>query len=332
MSQKQIEILSEVKRVLELEAGAILRCAERLSLEKSAEQFQKAIQLFQDSLSRKGKIVVTGVGKSGKIAQKIAATFSSTGSFSVFLHPTEGLHGDLGVVQPGDTVLALSYTGNTDEIVRLVPSLKSLRIPIVGMGGNSDSQLAQKCDAWIDASVEQEACPHNLAPTTSTTLSLALGDALAVTLMQIRGFDAKAFAQNHPGGSLGKRLQLTVSDLMQQGDQVALVSPQSSMDEVIIKSTQKKLGAALVVEGTKLVGIITDGDIRRALQLKEKFFTLKAADVMTQTPVTVQPEMMAEEALHIMENRPSQISVLPVADAAGNWLGVVRLHDLVRTF
>jgi len=193
--------LAEVKRVLQLEGDSILKCVERLERPEFAKPIETALQYCQKALGLGGKIVVTGIGKSGKIAQKIASTMCSTGTLAVYLHSTEGLHGDLGLVSKNDVVLALSYTGNTDELVRLMPSLKSLRVPVIGIGGNSQSKLAQLCEVWIDGSVETEACPHNLAPTTSTTLALAIGDALAITLMQLRGFDAAAFAQNHPGGA-----------------------------------------------------------------------------------------------------------------------------------
>jgi arabinose-5-phosphate isomerase len=328
---KPINALEEVKRVMQLEGEAILKCADRLEttpvLRKSIET---ALQHFQHALQNGGKVVVTGIGKSGKIGQKIAATMCSTGTLAVYLHPTEGLHGDLGLVAKKDAVLALSYTGNTDELVRLMPSLKSLQVPVVGLGGNSQSKLAELCDVWIDASVDAEACPHNLAPTTSTTLTLAIGDALAIALMQLRGFDAQAFALNHPGGSLGRRLTLKVSDLMHSGDAVPRVGGDASVEEVLMTSTQKKLGAVLVVEGHRLLGIVTDGDIRRALQHREKFFHLKATQVMTAKPVTIQADQMAKAALDLMENRPSQISVLPVVDASGHWMGIIRLHDLVK--
>lgn len=328
----KIDIIAEVKRVLQAEGEAILSNAQRAGEPANRAALEKALGHLQTALSRGGKVVVTGLGKSGKIGQKIAATLSSTGSLAVYLHPTEGLHGDLGLISPNDAVLALSYTGNTDELVRLVPSIKSLRVPIIGLGGNPRSQLAQLCDVWLDAAVETEACPHNLAPTCSTTLALALGDALAVTLMQLRGFDAAAFAQNHPGGALGKRLNLRVADIMHRGDAVACLGPQASVEDVLVSSTQKKLGAVLVVEAgsQKLLGIITDGDIRRALKHREKFFSMKAVEIMTAKPVTVGPEQMAKEALDLMENRPSQISVLPVTDSSGNWQGLIRLHDLVR--
>lgn len=338
-TMKQLDVVSEVARVLRMEGQSILDCAQRLTAPSprpsapngAADAIRKALGFLQGALDKGGKIIVTGVGKSGKVGQKIAATLCSTGSFAVFLHPTEGLHGDLGVVGPGDAVLAFSYTGNTDELVRLLPSLKSLGVPVIGVGGNAQSRIASRCDAWIDGFVEQEACPHNLAPTSSTTLALALGDALAVALMQLRGFDARAFAQNHPGGALGRRLHLKVADVMRQGDEVPTVAAQASMDEVVVISTRKKLGAVLVVDGTRLLGIVTDGDLRRALSHREKFFQLKAGEVMTANPVTASAEMMAQAALELMENRPSQISVLPVVDQDGDWKGIVRLHDLVSS-
>ena len=327
------KILAEVVRVLRLEGQSILECADRLqSKNENGEGLEKVVDCLCRVLEGGGKLIVTGVGKSGKVAQKIAATLSSTGSLAIFLHPTEGLHGDLGVVQKKDAVLALSYTGNTEELIRLLPSLKAMGVPIIGIGGNASSQLGQSADYWLDASVSAEACPHNLAPTSSTTLALALGDALAVALMQLRGFDSQAFALNHPGGSLGRRLHMKVSDLMHTGESVARASPDASMHEVVIASTDKKLGIVLVVEGTQLKGIITDGDIRRSLQVKEKFFTLKASDVMTRNPVVISPESMAHSAIDIMENRKSQISVLPVVDEQMNWKGVLRLHDLIRIF
>jgi len=328
----KIDIIPEVVRVLRMEGQAILDCSQRLSQNSAAKQLQEAIHLCQRSLEGGGKIIVTGVGKSGKVAQKIAATLCSTGSFAVFIHPTEGLHGDLGLVRSEDVVLALSYTGNTEELLRLLPSFKSRGVALVGLGGNSQSKLAAQCDAWIDARVDQEACPHNLAPTSSTTLALALGDALALSLMQLRGFDSTSFAENHPGGSLGRKLHFKVEDVMQQGAAVAVVGPESTMEEVIVISTQKKLGAVLVVDGARLIGVITDGDLRRALQFREKFFHFKAAEVMTKDPVTTHPKMMAQAALKLMEDRPSQIAILPVVDEAGEWKGLLRLHDLVKAF
>ncbi|MEN9723184.1 MAG: hypothetical protein RJB38_1170 [Pseudomonadota bacterium] len=320
-------------QALEIETQALSKSLERFRTDpQSRAQLALALELLGSGLKRGGKIVVTGVGKSGKIANKIAATLASTGSIAIFLHPTEGLHGDLGMITPADVVLALSHTGNTEELLRLVPSLKALGVPLIGLGGNPDSQLARSAHAWIDARVEQEACPHNLAPTSSTTLALALGDALAVTLMKIRGFDQRAFALNHPGGSLGRRLQLKVQDVMHPLSVTPLVSPQDSVEKILEEAGKRNFGAVLVVEGPRLAGIVTDGDLRRALRHRESFFHLRAQDIMTPTPVTTTPESMAYEALEQMENRPSQIKELPVVDSQGQVLGLVRLHDLVRIF
>lgn len=327
-----IDIIPEAIRVLELEGNAILECSRRLKDGASAQGFTQTVEWCQRALDQGGKIVVTGVGKSGKIGQKIAATLCSTGSLAVFLHPTEGLHGDLGVVRPGDVVIALSYTGNTEEVVKLVPILKGRGVKVVGLGGKVHSRLAQECDAWMDAEVKQEACPHNLAPTTSTTLALALGDALAVTLMGLRGFNAQAFAQNHPGGSIGKKLNLKVSDLLIPLSKVGCVAPDALIDEVIQLATRRQLGAVLVVVDGKLLGIITDGDIRRSLSHREGFFQLRAQEIMTRNPVVAHSEMMANDALRLMEDRPSQISVLPVVENGDLALGLLRLHDLVQSF
>jgi len=320
---------------LEIESEALTRCLLRLkdpSQSPTQAGIIRAVQILNESLSKGGKVVVTGVGKSGKIAQKIAATLASTGSLAIFLHPTEGMHGDLGMVTSNDVILALSYTGNTEEILRLLPSLKSLSVPLIGLGGNPQSQLAQASDAWIDASVEHEACPHNLAPTASTTLALALGDALAVTLMKVRGFDERSFALNHPGGSLGKRLQLRVRDVMKPREMTPVVSPTASMDAVLEESGKRNFGAVIVLENDQLQGIITDGDLRRALKHREKVFSMLARDIMTPSPVSTTADTMAFEALELMENRPSQIKELPVIDEHRKVLGLVRLHDLISVF
>ena len=331
---KDAELLSELRRTLTLEGETILTTARALesAADSGAAGWLKAMKLLQASLEAGGKIVLTGIGKSGKIAAKIAATLSSTGSEATYLHPTEGLHGDLGFVRARDVVLAFSYTGNTEELLRILPAFKVLKTPIIAVTGNLRSRLAELSDAVIDASVAQEACPHNLAPTTSTTLSLAIGDALAMTLMKLRNFDASDFARNHPGGSLGRKLNLAVADAMQKGDAVGLVTEDTMMDQVVVVATQKRLGAVLVVKDRKLVGLITDGDIRKSLAHREKFFQLRASEVMTKNPSTAIPEMPARDAIALMENRKSQISVLPVVDRDGNWLGLLRLHDLLQTF
>lgn len=331
---KDADLLTEIRRTLTLEGESILATARSLenAADARATAWVKATKLVQGALDAGGKVVAAGIGKSGKIANKVAATLASTGSPAIYLHPTEGLHGDLGFIQPKDVLLAFSYTGNTEELLRILPAFKALKTPIVAVTGNSRSRLAELADAVIDASVAQEACPHNLAPTTSTTLSLAIGDALAVTLMKLRNFDAESFARNHPGGSIGRKLNLSVADAMQKGDAVGLVEESTPMDQVVVVATQRRLGAVLVVKGKSLVGLITDGDIRKALTHRERFFQMRASEVMTARPTTAIPEMPARDALALMENRKSQISVLPVVDRDGNWVGLLRLHDLLQTF
>lgn len=331
MTQKPSQDSKNAIETLEIEARALRSCAERLSHPEPRALLDSVVAHLDRTLAQGAKIVLTGVGKSGKIAEKIAATLSSTGSLAVFVHPTEGLHGDLGLFRENDAVIAISYTGNTEEIIQLLPSLKKRGITVIGIGGNAQSKLARDCSYWIDASVEKEACPHNLAPTASTTLALALGDALAVALMKRRGFDAQNFAENHPGGSLGRRLHLRVKDLMHQGKDLPRVSQEASMKEVVVRSTEKKLGAVLVLEKERLLGIITDGDIRRALQHEEKFFTFRARDIMTAQPTVCAPETPLLEALSAMRDRPSQISVLPVVDAQGHCVGILRLHDVIQS-
>lgn len=332
MSAAQSRDFQVFLNAMELEGKAVLSCAQRLSTDEEKRAVLRALDLLSDALARGGKIVVTGLGKSGKVGQKIAATLCSTGSLAVFLHPTEGLHGDLGVVTRQDVVLALSYTGNTEELIRLVPSIRALGVGVVAIGGNRSSQLAALADVWIDGAVAQEACPHNLAPTASTTLALAIGDAFAMALMNRRGIDSAAFAANHPGGTLGRRLSLRVGDIMHRTELLPLVGSDASMDEVVVLSTDKKLGAVLVVDPVgQLLGIVTDGDLRRALRHRERFFALKASDVMTRQPIVTVPEAMAQQALELMENRASQINVLPVVEPQGRVVGLVRLHDLIRS-
>ncbi|MBN23329.1 MAG: hypothetical protein CL678_18735 [Bdellovibrionaceae bacterium] len=321
-------LMNEIKTVLSLEAQAIQDSISTLN----SDQWSHALELCVKTLENGGKIVVTGIGKSGKVGQKIAATLSSTGSLAIFLHPTEGLHGDLGVVTSRDIVLALSYTGNTEELLKIAPSLKSRKVALISITGNGKSRLAELSDAILEAKVAQEACPHNLAPTTSTTLALAFGDALAIALMKLRKLDEKTFALNHPGGSLGKKLTFLVRDVMHPLEHLPILTKEATAEEVIGITTEKKLGAALVIDEGTLLGIITDGDIRRALQKKEAFFKLKAEDLMGKNPTVVFEDTLAIEALRTMEDRPSQISVLPVVNEKNQIKGLLRLHDLLQSF
>jgi arabinose-5-phosphate isomerase len=323
----------EFCRVLRLESEAISLALHRFESDPDQQhRIQSALQLLLESSRKNGKVLVLGLGKSGKIAAKISATLSSTGTPSVYVHPTEALHGDLGVIGPHDMVIAISHTGNTSEIVELLPYFQKRSIPVIALSGNPSSKLAQKAAILIDCSVPEEACSHNLAPTSSTTLTLAIGDALAIALMQARGFSAEDFAKNHPGGSLGRRLQLEVRDLMHPIPKAPAVGPDAGVDEILALSTERKLGAVLVQEASSLLGIITDGDLRRALRLKEKFFEMKASEIMTRNPITVGERSLAYDALRIMEERESQISVLPVVNSSGIALGLLRIHDLVQTF
>ncbi|MBS1960023.1 MAG: KpsF/GutQ family sugar-phosphate isomerase [Bdellovibrionales bacterium] len=322
----------EFCRVLKVESNALQESLARLEAnEAKSRTVENALNLILDRTRNGGKVLVCGVGKSGKIAAKFAATLSSTGTPAIYLHPTEAMHGDLGVLSKQDVVIAISYTGNTDELVGLLPFFETRNTPMIGIGGNPQSRLGEKCKFWIDASVTEEACPHHLAPTTSTTVALAITDAIAIALMQMRGFTAEDFARNHPGGSLGRRLQLKVSDLMHPLSKAPSVTATATMDEVLKLSTERKLGAVLVVDQATLVGIITDGDIRRALSHKERFFQLLARDIMTAKPISVSPMLLAFDALRKMEERESQISVLPVVNDRGYALGLIRIHDLVQT-
>ena len=270
-------------------------------------------------------MVLTGVGKSGLICKKIAATFASTGTPAFFLHPGDAAHGDLGMVRGDDTVIAVSNSGETAELLNIVPVIKSFGIPVIAITNNSESSLARFSDVTLLLHVEKEACPLGLAPTTSTTATLALGDALAVTLMKLKGFKSEDFARFHPGGKLGIRLS-RVKDIMRKGDDIPVVSPDTTFKEVIYEISSKKLGATLVVEDKKLVGIITDGDLRRAFEKGVNFDT-RAREIMTENPKTVREDIFAEKAVEIMEKY--KITVLPVINENGQITGIIHLHDIL---
>jgi len=314
---------TKVQELLKLEALAIQHAADRLD----EASVSKAIELITACES---KIVVIGVGKSGVIAQKIAQTLTSTGTVAVFVHPSDAQHGSLGVITNGDVVLALSNSGETDEIVALLPALADRGVSLISIIGNTNSTLARKSHVVLDASVDKEACPLNLAPTTSTTVALAIGDAIAMTIMESRGLTAEDFAANHPAGRLGKRLTMRVSDLMHESPNV---TPADNWIEVVKAISKFALGAVNVVNKGRLVGIVTDGDLRRTIEstAADSLGSLTAEEMMTSNPIDVAPDTLAYDALQIMENRPSQISVLPVVDVDGKCIGLLRLHDIVRS-
>ena len=311
--------LSLARKVLQTEAAAILALVDRLDA-----RFVRAVELIRDC---RGRVIVTGMGKSGIIARKISATLASTGTPAFFLHPAEAIHGDLGVVQAGDIVVALSHSGETDEILRLLETIRRGGAGIIAITGHPGSTLGQFADVTLDCHVAEEACPLNLVPTASTTAALALGDALAMTLLVEKGFRAEDFANLHPGGKLGKRL-MRVEQLMHAGDDIPQVDETTSMRDVIYEMSRKGLGMTCVTSGGALVGIITDGDLRRRMTTTPNVLDLRAADVMTTSPVTIPRHLLAVEALNLMERRKIT-SVIVSADAAIQ--GVVHLHDLWRT-
>jgi arabinose-5-phosphate isomerase len=315
----------QAKRVLRIEANAIAALIDRID-----HRFEQAVNLI---LHCKGRVVVTGMGKSGLIGKKIAATLASTGTPALFLHPAEGIHGDLGMVTRGDTVIALSNSGETEEVARMLPSFKRLGIKIISLTGNMESTLAKNSDVVIDVGVEEEACPLGLAPTASTTATLAMGDALAVALLEQRGFREEDFACFHPGGTLGKRLLLRVRDLMHTGDAIPLVSEETLIKDAIYEISSKKMGVTAVVNSEgKLVGIISDGDLRRWMEKTEKsgenLLTKKAKDIMTRDPKFAHKDALAAEAVGVMEK--NSITCLIVSDTGTRPEGVIHLHDLLK--
>lgn len=312
--------LDDGRRVLALESAALAALADRLD-----DDFCRAVALV---LECDGRVVTTGMGKSGAVARKLAATLASTGTPALYLHPAEGVHGDLGMVTDGDVVVALSYSGESDELTAILPALGRLAVPIIAFTGSRQSSLGEAATVVLDVSVEREACPLNLAPTTSTTAMLAMGDALAIAVMLQRRFSAQDFALRHPAGALGRRLLLTTRAVMRTGDMVAQVTPDTPLRDVLFAITRAHAGAACVVEEGTLLGIITDGDLRRAMLADEHFLARPAKQVMTAPGKRIDPGALATEALALMERH--LIGELPVVDEAGRVLGVVNLKDLLR--
>jgi len=309
------------KEVIRIEAEAVAALVTRIG-----QNFVAAVDTIYNC---KGRVIVTGMGKSGLVARKIVATMNSTGTASIFLHPTDAVHGDLGMVRGEDVVVCISKSGDTDEIRELLPMFKRLGVKIISLVGNVSSHLAKQSDIVLDVSVREEACPHDLAPTASTTATLAMGDALAITLLHKRNFTEKDFAMFHPGGNLGKRLFLKVEEIMVSGDAVPRVKDTVPLSEAIMQMTSKRLGATCVVDGgEKLVGIITDGDLRRLLQNTTNVTNLTAAQAMNRNPKTIRPDILASAALEEMED--FNITQLVVVDGGHRPVGVVHLHDLVK--
>jgi arabinose-5-phosphate isomerase len=318
----KLDILRRAKEVLKIEARGIDALGARLD-----DSFLRAVELLYDC---RGKVVITGMGKSGIISRKIAATLASTGTPSFFLHAGEGIHGDLGMVMRGDVIVAVSNSGETEEILKLLPHIKFNGLKLIVMTGKLDSTLAKAGDVVLDVGVSEEACPLGLAPTASTTAALAMGDALAVVLLEKKEFREQDFALRHPGGILGRRLILKVKDLMKMGDEIPLVREETPMKEALFEITSKRLGVTGVVDGEgRLVGVITDGDLRRGLEKKGDIFGLKAAELMTRGPKAIAADMLAAEAVAVMEQFP--ITSLFILDQQSKKpIGVIHLHDIIK--
>ncbi|HEU5280683.1 MAG TPA: KpsF/GutQ family sugar-phosphate isomerase [Gammaproteobacteria bacterium] len=314
-------LLETARSVITIEAEMVARLQDRLG----PDFIDACSHLFQCQ----GRIAVTGVGKSGHISRKIAATFASTGSPAFFIHPSEAKHGDAGMITNKDVVLALSYSGESEEVLAILPYIKRLSIPLIAMTGNPESTLAKAATIHLDASIEKEACPLGLAPTSSTTVSLVLGDALAMALLTQRGFTKSDFALSHPGGTLGRRLLLRVQDLMHQGEALPLVNTSTSFKDALVEMTQKKLGTTTVVNETGvLVGILTDGDIRRAFDKQTNLHDMSVHAVMSKNPKTITSDLLAAEALNIMQ--AFKITSLVVTTAKQEPVGIIHIHDLLK--
>ncbi len=311
-------IIALAKQTITIESDAIANLINFID-----DSFESSVKLIHNS---KGRVIVTGIGKSAIIANKIVATFNSTGTPAIFMHAADAIHGDLGNVQKDDVIICISNSGNTPEIKVLVPLIKNYGNKIIAITGNVSSFLGTEADYVLNSFIEKEACPNNLAPTTSTTAQLVIGDALAVCLLNLNDFSSKDFAKYHPGGALGKKLYLRVSDIVEKNDKPE-VSVNSSVKDVIIEISEKRLGATAVIDNQKIVGIITDGDIRRMLKNNDDFSTLTAADIMSSNPKTIEADAMAVDALETMEsNNISQI----LAEKDDSYAGIVHIHDLIK--
>lgn len=318
---KQDDLLALARQVLDIESRAVEQLKSRLD-----SSFTAACELC---LQTRGRVVVTGMGKSGHIARKISATLASTGTPSFYVHPAEASHGDLGMITPNDLLLAVSYTGETEEVVTILPLIKRMGAQLISLTGKPDSTLAKAADVHIDVSVDEEACPLNLAPTASTTATLAMGDALAVALLKCRGFTAEDFALSHPGGSLGKRLILRVADVMHTDNEVPSVGGEVNLSAGLVEMTRKSLGmTAIVDDDNRLLGVFTDGDLRRALDAAIDVHETKMKSIMHRDCKVTKPDVLAAEAVRIMEE--NKITGLLVTDDEGRLVGALNIHDLFR--
>jgi arabinose-5-phosphate isomerase len=314
-------LIAAGRRTLDIEARAVQALAGRIDA-----QFASACQLC---LSATGRIVVTGLGKSGHVGGKIAATLASTGTPSFFLHAAEAAHGDLGMASRGDVVIAISNSGETPEVLMLLPHLKRMGLPVIAITGGSTSTLAQAANVNLDVSVAEEACPHNLAPTASTTATLAMGDALAIALLEARGFTPEDFARSHPGGSLGRKMLLHVSDVMRSGDELPCVGPDTLLAAGLLEMSRKRLGLTAVVDAQqRVLGVFTDGDLRRVIDRQIDLHATTMRQVMTANPRSIEPQALAAEAVNRMEQHG--ITALLVVDAAQHLVGALNIHDLLR--
>src|SRR3989337_1591546 len=314
-------IIEQAKRVLMIESKAIASLVDRIG-----ENFVHAAELIYRC---SGRVVVTGMGKSGIIGKKIASTLASVGTPALFLHPAEGVHGDLGMVTRGDVIVCLSNSGETEELLKLLPVIKRFNIKLIAITGNTKSTLAKNSDVVLDASVDEEACPWDIVPTASTTASLAMGAAIAIALLDKRGFKKEDFALFHPAGSLGKSLLLTVNDLMHKGDAIPIVRENAPLKDVIYEISSKKMGVTAVVDGKRVLkGIVTDGDLRRLLEKKRDIFEITASEIMSKNPKTIDKDELAAKALKIMEQY--SITSLLIVDGKNSPTGIVHLHDLLK--
>lgn len=318
------EIIARAKEIINIEQSSLQKTQESIG-----SLFYHAIKMLSKI---SGRIMVTGIGKSGLVGQKIASTLSSTGTKAYFIHAAEAAHGDLGAIDANDAIIALSNSGLSSEILSIIPTIKRIGAKLIAITGDIDSPLAQKSDAIIPIVIDNEACALNLAPTCSTTVMLAIGDCIALILSELNGFKSDQFALFHPGGNIGRKLTLLAIDLMRPSDEYPVGLESTPLADIVSLLTKVPTGGINIVNNTNekyLIGLITDGDIRRALLRKEEFFKLCAGDIMTRNPITITPDTLASKALELMENRKSQLMVLPVVDRAGKAFGILRLHDIL---